>query len=736
LNKNKKKKKTHVPVRMNILFFAVFLLFSLLILRLGVVQIVSGEEYKREVERTEDVLVNNSVPRGKIYDRVGNVIVDNTPMNAITYTRTQSTKTEEIVDVARKLAQLIEMETEAVTDRDKKDYWILNNKDEADEKVSKKEKAKISSNEDLSEDEINSKIYQLTLDRITEKDLESLSKQDMEDLAIFREMNSGYALSPQMVKNQGVTQEEFARVSEHLSEMPGVNTTTDWERTYVFDKTLRSILGNVSSSREGLPSEMVDYYLARDYNRNDRVGKTYLELQYEDVLKGQKEKIKNITKDGSVLESVLIQDGQRGKDVVLTIDMELQQEVEKIVTDELLKNVHKSESRYLDRAFVVMMDPNTGEVLAMVGKKYAKDSNTGEYRIEDYALGTYTSFYEVGSVVKGATVLTGYMTGVLTPNEVIRDEPIKIKDTPIKKSWYGGSRTLTDQQALEVSSNGYMWKVAMRIAGNPYYVRDAPISGSAKDLDTMRNHFAQFGLGVKTGIDLPGEVDGYKGTFDTPGNMMDFAIGQFDTYTPLQLAQYVSTIANDGYRVQPHILKEIRKPSGEKESMGPVETVKQPQILNKVDVTQGQIEHVQGGFYRVYHNYPSGTASKEFHDAPYVAAGKSGTAEARYRDPVSGNYYDTYNTTLIGYAPYNQPEVAFSTVVPWSHVKNDPYINKIISRKIMDAYYDLKKKREEEGMNSSDVESKVENVDDAEKLQEETREENAEENGGDSSTEE
>ncbi|RIW31095.1 penicillin-binding protein 2 [Bacillus salacetis] len=721
---------------MNILFFAVFLLFSLLILRLGVVQIVSGEEYKREVERTEDVLVNNSVPRGKIYDRVGNVIVDNTPMNAITYTRTQSTKTDEIMDVARKLAQLIEMDTDAVRDRDKKDYWILNNKDEADEKVSKKEKAKISSNEDLSEDEINSKIYQLTLDRITEKDLESLTNQDMEDLAIFREMNSGYALSPQMVKNKGVSQEEFARVSEHLSELPGVNTTTDWERTYVFDKTLRSILGNVSSSREGLPSEMVDYYLARDYNRNDRVGKTYLELQYEDVLKGQKEKIKNITKDGSVLESVLIQEGQRGKDVVLTIDMELQQEVEKIVTEELLKNVHKSESRYLDRAFVVMMDPNTGEVLAMVGKKYAKDPNTGEYRIEDYALGTYTSFYEVGSVVKGATVLTGYMTGVLNQGEVIRDEPIKIKDTPIKKSWYGGSRTLTDQQALEVSSNGYMWKVAMRIAGNPYYVRDAPISGSAKDLDTMRNHFAQFGLGVKTGIDLPGEVDGYKGTFDQPGNMMDFAIGQFDTYTPLQLAQYVSTIANDGYRVQPHILKEIRKPSGEKESMGPVETVKQPQIMNKVDVTQNQIEHVQGGFYRVYHNYPSGTASKEFHDAPYVAAGKSGTAEARYRDPVSGNYYDTYNTTLIGYAPYSQPEVAFSTVVPWSHVKDDPYINKIISRKIMDAYYDLKKKREKEGMNSSEVESKVENVDDASQLQEETREENAEENGGDSSTEE
>ena len=129
------------------------------------------------------------------------------------------------------LAQLIEVNPEAVTDRDKKDYWILNNKDEADEKVSKKRKQNWAKMRILSQDEINAKIYQLTLDRITEKDLTSFSEQDLEDLAIFREMNSGYALSPQIVKNKGVTQEEFARVSEHLSELPGVNTTTDWERT-------------------------------------------------------------------------------------------------------------------------------------------------------------------------------------------------------------------------------------------------------------------------------------------------------------------------------------------------------------------------------------------------------------------------------------------------------------------------------------------------------------------------
>ncbi len=79
----------------------------------------------------------------------------------------------------------------------------------------------------------------------------------------------------------------------------------------------------------------------------------------------------------------------------------------------------------------------------------------------------------------------------------------------------------------------------------------------------MRNHFGQLGLGVRTGIDLPGEVAGYRGAVETAvgGHALDFSIGQFDTYTPLQLAQYVSTIANGGYRMQPQIVKEIREPA-------------------------------------------------------------------------------------------------------------------------------------------------------------------------------
>ncbi len=712
----KKKHKRHVPIRMNLLFFAVFILFSILILRLGIVQIVNGEGYKKEVERTEDVVVNTSVPRGKIFDRFGNVIVDNIPVNAITYTRTQSTKTKEMLEVAEKLSVLIEKDTERVQERDKKDFWILKNPKLAKKLVSNQEVNEINNNDDLSEEEKNSKIYKLQLDRITEENIATLTKQDLEVLAIYREFHSGYALTPQIVKNDGVTSKEFAIVSEHLDELPGVNTTIDWKRSYVVENTLRTILGNVSSSREGIPREMLDYYLSKDYNRNDRVGTSYIEAQYEEVLQGQKEEMKNITKDGSVLESQLIQEGQRGKDVVLTIDIELQREIEKIVEEELSKYVGTPGSPYLDRAFVVMMDPNTGDILAMVGKQYVKNAETGKREIQDYAFGTFTSFYEAGSAVKGATVLTGYMTDKLSPGEILVDEPIYIKQTPKKSSWFNSNRriSMNDLFALEKSSNSFMWKIALRINGDQY-IPNQPLSYNPEAFTVFRNHFAQFGLGVQTGIDLPGESSGLQGESTLPGYLLDLAIGQYDTYTPMQLAQYVSTIANGGYRIQPHIMREIREPVNDNSRLGPILYEKKTTILNRVNATEEELKQVQKGFYQVFH-HNQGTAYNEFHNAPYTAAGKSGTAEAYHKGK------STYNTTLIGYAPYDQPEVAFSTVVPWSHQDKDPYINKVISRRIMDKYYELKKKRDNSGQIEPTVIKQVENMEDSVQHLEDSRE--------------
>jgi cell division protein FtsI/penicillin-binding protein 2 len=693
----KKKKKTHVPFRLNMIFFIVFMLFSILILRLGFVQIVYGDDFKREIERTEDITVNNPVPRGKMFDRNGKIIVDNTPQNAITYTKYQGAGQEEMFEIAGRLAKLIEKDIKKVQERDKKDYWIMKNPKRAKDKI-KKAEWDLFNDKQLSDKDL----YKVQLERITPKELNELNKKDLEILAIFREFNSGYALTPQFVKNKDVTKKEFAIVSENLQFLPGVDTTTDWERNYLFGDTLKTIIGKVSSSDKGLPSEQLEHYLARDYNRNDRVGLSYIEEQYEDVLHGQKAKVKNITdKSGNVLETLTVSEGKRGKDLVLTIDMDLQLKVEKIIEEELLAAKKTAKTSLLDRAFVVLMDPHTGEILTLAGKQIVKDPKTGKQEMLDFAYGTFTTSYNAGSSVKGATILTGYKTGVLHPGDFHYDSPMQIKGTPEKSSWKNFGN-INDINSLKVSSNVYMFKTAIEI-GNGHYEFNEPLNINLQAFDTIRESFSQFGLGVRTGIDLPNEQIGFKGPLKLPGFLLDLVIGQYDIYTPMQLAQYVSTIANGGYRVQPHIVKEIREPLLDNNELGPIVQEIKPTILNHIGAKEEWMKRVQEGFRRVMQE-PGGTAYDEFKTANYNPAGKTGTAQAVYDGPEMKKYKErdqlppeVMNLSLVGYAPDDNPEVAMAVLVPWAYEGDKGHhANNVIGRRVLDAYFDLKKQRMQE----------------------------------------
>ncbi|MED3022414.1 MULTISPECIES: peptidoglycan D,D-transpeptidase FtsI family protein [Bacillus cereus group] len=678
------KKKTHVPFRLNVLFFCVFLMFSAVIVRLGYVQIVRGEEYKNEVERKENSTISNPVPRGKIFDRYGRAVVDNAAVRTITFTKMKGSTAEARLETAKKLADLIEVPTDKLTDRDKKDYWLAIHKEEAKEKITNKDR------QEFKDKKIDDKeLDERQRNRVTEEEVNQLSAKDLEILAIKSKMDGGYAMTPQVIKKDA-TEEEYAIISENLAALPGVDTNVDWDRKYVYDDLFRSVLGGVSTSDEGLPRERLDYYLVRDYNRNERVGKSYLEQQYEDSLHGTKAEVKNITdKNGNILETINVSKGQSGNDLNLTIDMELQKRVEEIITKSLLK--YKGGQPLLDRAFVVMMNPKNGEVLSMAGKQLVNEN--GETKVQDFALGTMTSSYPMGSTVKGATILTGYQTGAIQPGSVQLDEPIVLKG-PLKKSSWKTMGYINDLTALKMSSNVYMFKTAMNIAGVPY-VRGGTLDIKQKSYDTMRYYFGQFGLGVKTGIDLPNETAGQRGRTDhMPGFLLDLSIGQYDTYTPLQLAQYVSTIANGGYRMQPQVVKEIRQPAVKQDEVGKVVHSMEPKVLNRVDMPESQIKRVQEGFRQVF-NDTGGTATKYFTGAPYKAAGKTGTAQTVYGGDkeigrnAKGERKETYNLTLVGYAPFEDPEVAFSVVVPWVDDKSG--INGYISRDIMDAYFDLKK---------------------------------------------
>lgn len=685
----KKKKKSHFPVRLNLLFFSVFVLFSILILRLGFVQIVYGENFKRELERKEDITINNPVPRGKMLDREYKVIVDNFSKRAITYTNMGASQ-KEMLETAEKLAQLIEKKADKVTVRDKKDFWILKNPKLADNKITDQEKALFKAKKLKDND-----LYKLKLDRIMEEELNQFTPEELEVLAIYREFTSGYKFTPQIVKNEDVTDEEFAIVSEHLQSLPGVDTTTDWERSYTYENTLKSILGNVTKTEEGLPAERLDHFLSLGYSRNDRVGKSQLEMQYEDVLHGHKAKVKTVTdKAGNVIETEVVSDGNRGKDLVLTIDMELQIAVEKIIEEELWALKKTAGANLLDRAYVVLMDPNNGEVLAMAGKRIVKNSETGNAEMQDDALGTITTTYNVGSAVKGATVLTGFKTGVIKPGTRINDQGIKIKDTPIKKS-YAYLGTLNDVDALKLSSNVYMFHTAIRI-GKGNYQYDQPLSIAPNTFEIIRNSFASFGLGSRTGIDLPNESAGLKGTSKLPGHLMDLVIGQYDTYSPMQLAQYISTIANGGNRMKPHLVKEIREPSDDNVEIGPVFQEIKPTVLNTIDAEPGWMERVQLGFKKVYQE-PGGTAYKSFSGVAYSPAGKTGTAEAFYDGPERWRFGKepppVMNLSLVTYAPSVNPEVAMSVIVPWAYQgTTDNGANFKIGKRVMDTFFQMKNK--------------------------------------------
>lgn len=647
--KQKKKKNKTTKFRLNALFFTVFTLFAILILRLGFVQIVNGEEYRKASAATTITNYTWNAPRGTIYDREGRVLVENDPIYTLTYTDSADQSDRSTYEIAEKLASIVEVDISKVKDRDKKDYWMMKNSSGALEKITEQELAELEDHE----------IYSLQLERITDEEINSLNDEEIEVYKIKSILDSSSA-SVKRIK-EGLTTEEFARVNEHLDDLPGIDVKLDSQRKYVYGDTFKQLFGSIAQ----IPEESAALYTSAGYDLSDLVGKSFLELQYESVLKGTKEE-QSYTQDrtGSVTDSVTTKIGQTGKDLVLTIDMDLQQQVDAIVEEEMAKETTA------EAAYVVMMNPKTGEILSLSGKR--RDGTT----ISDETYGTIYNSYAMGSAVKGATVLTGYETGVISPGDVFLDAPITIGSTT-KKSWKTMG-LINDLTALERSSNVYMFHIAMKIAGYDYSTKTG-FSDPETAYETMRNYFAQFGLGVETGIDLPSEGTGYNGGVRRLGNLMDLAIGQFDTYTTLQLAQYISTIANDGYRMQPHLMKEIRNPDHTSEESGEVIREFESNILNRISMSQEYIERVQEGFHRVMSG-SQGTAASSFRGVSYDPAGKTGTAQV-----WNGSGYN-YNLTLVGYAPYDNPEIAMSVVV--SNVGNgNSTINKTIGRRILDAYF-------------------------------------------------
>lgn len=607
-----------------------------------------------------------SMPRGRIYDRNYNIIVDNIGIKTISYKKESNTNLEDEITLAYTLAEKLDIDYSNLTDNQLRQFWVNNNIKKANDKITKEEK-KLYERRKIK----YSDLEKLKKQRITKEELDKYDNKDKEAAYIFYLMNDGYSYDEKIIK-EDVLDEEYSYIIQNKEILKGINVTTTWKRYYPYEDTLREVLGNVSTSKQGLPENLKSTYLNKGYSLNDRVGISYLELQYEDELFGKKSiyEVKGGVK-------TLVKEGSRGNDIVLSIDINLQKELENIIEQELIKAKSEANTEYFDHSSVIITDPNTGDILAMASKRITKTLDG--YKISDYTTNLLTGSDTPGSIVKGASMLVGYKTGKLNIGDVFYDKCIKFKNTPSKCSWKSSLGSLNDIKALELSSNSYQFQVALKVANVNYY-HNMPIKIDSSALNTYKEVFNSLGLGSKSGIDLPNETEGYKGKESNAGLLLNYVIGQYDTYSVLQLSSYINTIINEGVRLKLNLVKEIRNATKD-DSIGSLKKKYSPITLNKSDIDSIYFKRVKEGFKSVM----TGSLGRGYMGNILSPAGKTGTSETFYDSNLDGIVdTQTYTKSFVGYAPYDNPKMSIVAISPHiGHKKNNSSYTSSVNKRIV-----------------------------------------------------
>ena len=648
--------------RIIFLYIVLFLLFILIIYKIVDIEIINNNYYKESLDNlTIKTVESNSTPRGRIFDRNYNLLVDNVGVRTIYFKREKEYDSSKLLKAIKLLKDHIDINYDLVTEESLKDYYLFIN--DKDSLITKEEKRK------LEERKItNKELNELIRSRI------NIENIDKKEAYLYYLVNNGYYYEEKLIK-RNATEEEYAFVASNISKLYGFNIKTEWERKYLYGDTFKSILGNISIN--SVPKELKNEYIKKGYKLNDIVGISNLEYQYESYLKGEKA-IYKLNEDNSY---TLVKDGKRGKDIVLTIDINLQREIENIIIEEMINAKEDLNTSLYDGSKVIITNPNTGEILAFASKEIIHNN------IYDNSTSLVTEAVTPGSIVKGASISTGYKYGAIDIGEVMLDECIKIKNKPSKCSWKNGIGYINDIEALMISSNSYQFKTAIKVSGEPYqYNKELNISKDT--FDKYRNMFKEYGLGVKTGIDLPIEASGNIGDKYDSDMLLDLVIGQYDTYTPVQIASYISTIATSGNRYKLHLLKEVRESSND-DSLGNIYLENKPILLNKVSLEDKYMSRLRLGFSKVMLSLGYG-----YMGYTYDPSGKTGTSNS-FKDTDGDGIIDheTISKAFIGYAPSNNPKFAIVVLSP--HVSDLTYgdyissVNYRISERVSNKVFDF-----------------------------------------------
>ena len=666
----KNKQDNIVSRRLIVLLCFIIAITSVMAARLALIQFKDSDELAVKLEKYGTATYSTDAPRGEIVDRNYVKLVQNTNVICATYYAPKKIKDEQLKTSAKFLAKTINLDTSSISTRNKKDYFIIAYPDLADELVSDEEKAKLKE-----QNNYDSALLNLQIERITDEMLEEYMDENTLKYTHFYYLMKSCS-SGSSVLAEGISEEEASIIGENIDILPGIDVTTDWSRQYVYDREFSQVLGRVTTKKQGLPSEMKNELLALGYQNDSRVGVSGLEAQYENILRGSDSSYTlNYDSSGNPIVTST-KSGTAGSNIRLSIDWELQQFADSIIEEELVKM--NSQNKFFNKMFFTLMDPYTGEIIVMSGKIINKE--TGE--VTDYAAGNYLDANLIGSTIKGGTLYTAFKEGVITPGTTFMDEPIKIKGTKEKKS-HRDLGLINEVDALAYSSNVYMFRIAM-LLGGANYVYDGPLKINDEAFETLRRDLGELGLGVKTGIDIPNEAFGYRGSKRTGGYLLDASIGQYDTYTNIQLAQYACTLANGGKRIKPHLFLDsyVTDADGLANANYTVKT----EVLDDVSEQTTAFSQIKQGM-RACVTRTNGTCNSYWSSKSYVTYAKTGTAE----DYTGTGETDYPNHLQIGYIQADEnsePIVAFACIAIRQTTASNGSSSSapLISQQIIDKY--------------------------------------------------
>ena len=459
-----------------------------------------------------------------------------------------------------------------------------------------------------------------------------------------------------VAKNVDMT---FVSYVEELS-VAGTDFKIEAQRQYAYPGYASHILGQLGK----IQSDNWAYYQSLGYDMNDMVGLNGCEQAFESHLRGQNG-VRLITedKDGNIIDSKIIKEAVAGKDVYLTIDIDLQIAAE----DGLRANVESISTA--EAGAICALDPNSGEILALASyptfdlSTYGEDyDKLSKDPAKPYLNRALNEIYAPGSTFKVGMAAAGISMGEITSSSILRCDGKYTYYSDYQPTCLGVHGDVNAAYSLQVSCNCYYYELGRRMG-----------------IDKMNEYCRAYGFGSYTGIEL-GEQKGILAGPDyrndnglphwTAGNTISAAIGQSDnSATPIQLASYIATVLNGGTRYSAHLLKEVREYGS-----GRVIVRTDPEVLGSVKLTADALDAAKTGMRRMVQGSP--TVSGYMSDVPVTVGGKTGTAQR------GGNKLD--NGLFVCAAPYNNPEIVVSSVIESS---GSGALSTYAASRVLAAYY-------------------------------------------------